>query len=281
MIVGVLGEESLLGLSLVLSAQIAEATVATDAMGTGNAIFATLVDDPASVNEIVDAYLGEIMLEEASAIDAISLALVYDADISESVTTTDLPNATVVPAGTTWNPSDISTNVTLSGGNLTATASGNGAVRATAAISSGKYYFEITMATWIGANPGPGVALASVTLPWINTTAGVAYVDGFGNIRINGSTSGSSLGTTASGNVIGCAVDRGANLIWFRKAAAGNWNGSGTADPATGTGGLSISAIAGSLYPGVMFTNNTEQAVANFGGSSFVGTIPSGFTAGP
>jgi hypothetical protein len=264
-----------------IAADIAEIATAVDATTTGNVVFATLVDDPASVGEIVDAYLGEIMLEAASAADVVSLAIAYDAAVAESVTAADVPNGTIIPPGTTWNPSDISANVTLSGSNLTATASGNGAVRATAAISSGKVYFEIKMTVWLGANPGPGVALSSVTLPWINTTTGVAYVDGFGQIRINGATSGSSLGTSNSNDVIGCAVDRGANLIWFRKAPAGNWNGSGTADPATGTGGLSISAIAGSLYPGAMFTNNTEQAVANFGASAFVGTIPSGFTAGP
>jgi len=54
-----------------IAADIAEAALAADSPGTGNIVFATLVDDPASVGEMVDAYLGEIMVEAASAADTV------------------------------------------------------------------------------------------------------------------------------------------------------------------------------------------------------------------
>src|SRR5262245_8044916 len=117
---------------------------------------------------------------------------------------------------TTWNPADKTANITLSNGNLTATngaAAGN-TVRATSGLGSGKWFFEVTMSVWLGANSGPGVALSTAPMPWFNNTPGVAYVDGFGNIRINGATSGSALGTPGSGDIIACAVDLTASLIW-------------------------------------------------------------------
>jgi len=76
-----------------IAASIAEVGTATDATATGNIVFATLVDDPASVGDIVDAYLGEIMLEAASASDAVSAGSVFIAAIDEATSATDLSGA--------------------------------------------------------------------------------------------------------------------------------------------------------------------------------------------
>ena len=77
-----------------ISAEIAEIVFAADDPGTGNVIFATLVDDPASVGDVVDAYLGEIMLEAASADTVLDAGLAYAAAIDEAVTAADTQNAT-------------------------------------------------------------------------------------------------------------------------------------------------------------------------------------------
>lgn len=71
-----------------IAAELAEAVEAADALATGNVVFATLVDDPASVGDIVDAYLGVIMLEAASAGDVIDgdLAGGYTGNIVEVAT---------------------------------------------------------------------------------------------------------------------------------------------------------------------------------------------------
>jgi hypothetical protein len=78
-----------------IAADVAEITTAVDALATGNVVFATLVDDPASVGEIVDAYLGEIMLEAASASDTLTAGSAYVAAVDEAVTATDTQAATV------------------------------------------------------------------------------------------------------------------------------------------------------------------------------------------
>jgi hypothetical protein len=103
-----------------IAADIAETAAAVDATATGNVVFATLVDDPASVLDRVDAYLGEIMLEAASAAAAVNAELTYAAAIveavnaadtisgvvptvvtaavAETVTAADVPDATVIAA---------------------------------------------------------------------------------------------------------------------------------------------------------------------------------------
>lgn len=77
-----------------ITVAVAEAAQAADDPGTGNVVFATLVDDPASVGEVVDAYLGEIMLEAASAVDAVSAGAAFTDAIDETVTAADTQDAT-------------------------------------------------------------------------------------------------------------------------------------------------------------------------------------------
>src|SRR5215472_12657550 len=143
---------------------------------------------------------------------------------------------------TNWNPSDLS-NVTLSGGNLVATVSAaTGGVRSVASLSSGKYYWECTYTTINTNSLTTGLWLASASLG--SPTTGTAWAArSTGNIFINNVNTGSTLGIINPGSVLCIAVDFTAQLIWFRVGAAGQWNGSGTANPATGTGGLSTSSI--------------------------------------
>jgi hypothetical protein len=82
-----------------IAAELAEAVAAADALGTGNVVFATQVDDPANVADIIDAYLGEIMVEAASASDTIVLAgATYGVAIDEAVTAGSVEDATVTSA---------------------------------------------------------------------------------------------------------------------------------------------------------------------------------------
>jgi hypothetical protein len=75
---------SLRPLRRAIAAELAEAATAADATATGNIVFATLVDDPANVRDTVDAYLGEIMLEPASAADVVEAGLDLNAAVDES-----------------------------------------------------------------------------------------------------------------------------------------------------------------------------------------------------
>jgi hypothetical protein len=180
----------------------------------------------------------------------------------------------------TWNPNDLLA-ITLSGGNLIATLSTTGGVRAYCSVNTGKVYWECTVGTWANNNTGVGLALSSAALNTVATsTLGAALVYRTGSIFINNVNTGSSLGTRASGNIIGIAVDFDAKLIWLRVAPAGTWNGSGTADPATGTGGLSLSSLTQPFFPLFAGVLVNEACTANFGASAFSGSVPSGFYPG-
>lgn len=180
--------------------------------------------------------------------------------------------AVLVP--TTWNPADL-LNVNLTNANLTSTNTAGGGVRGAYGASTGKFTAEYTMTAWSGAAVGVGTAAASFTA---GSTA-MAFCTKVSGIIINGSSPG-TLGVRSTGDIIGMAVDLGAQLIWFRVAPAGNWNGSGTANPATGAGGFSISALTPPLYPIISSGSTGDIVTANFGGSAFTGAVPAGFTAG-
>ena len=87
---------SLLRRRAAIAADVAETTTALDAPGTGNVVFATLVDDPASVREFVDAYLGQIMREAASAAATVNAGLVYAVRVDEAAFAAEL-NTGAVP----------------------------------------------------------------------------------------------------------------------------------------------------------------------------------------
>ena len=76
-----------------IAAELVEVTEAIDQPATGNIVFATLVDDPASVGDLVDAYLGEIMIEAASAGETIDAGLVYAAAVDEATSAADTADA--------------------------------------------------------------------------------------------------------------------------------------------------------------------------------------------
>jgi hypothetical protein len=263
-----------------IAATVTETAAALDDPGSGQAVFATLVDDPANVGEIVDAYLGEIMLEAASATDTLSTGIGFDAAVVEATTAADTQDGALI--GTTWNPSDKSANITLSNGNLTAqgTNGSDGGVRSTTSKSTGKHYFEVT---WLsatgGVNSGCGIATSAAVLAGMGATAlGVALMYQSGTIYVNGTSSGITIGTPSAPICI--AVDLTNSRIWFR-VGAGNWNNSGTANPATNVGGINIAALfpASAAYAAVTTQNSTNTYTANFGASAFTQTVPSGFTA--
>jgi hypothetical protein len=187
---------------------------------------------------------------------------------------------TALTVYSTWNPADTQI-YTLSNGNLTITgASGNGGSRSTFNASTGKYYWEITMNTWVSSSDGPGIMLTTASFGNAAQPGGCA-VTLSGQFWVNGSTAGSMGVGFSSGNTVGIAVDFTNKLIWFRLTPSGNWNGSGTANPATGTGGVSFSTLSGNFAAWISnLTNAPEVATANFGASTFSGAVPSGFAAG-
>jgi hypothetical protein len=272
---------SLRALRRAIAADLAEVVEAADATASGQVVFATLVDDPAAVNEIVDAYLGEIMLEAASASDAISATIpsTFDAAIDEAVTAATAQDATLAAPAVTWDAAT-TVNATLSNGDLTAThanSTGNSGARvaSAAAKSSGKYYFEIfcntVNSTDVLGLTAPGNNYNTVL---IGSASTMFVAPGNGNMNVAAGFAG-NIGAFVANDVAGFAVDVGAGKVWIRRNA-GNWNGSGTANPATGVGGFSFTPIA--IAPVIGFGSGSPSAyTGNFGATSYTNAAPSGF----
>jgi hypothetical protein len=138
---------------------------------------------------------------------------------------------------------DKSANITLSNGNLTATAISTAwkSARAVpeAARSFGKWYFEVTVDNNVTATMiGIGLKAASVD-SYVGAANGMSYRDsGLRYINASGVAYGDAYGI---GDVIGVAYDLDAQLLWF--SINGVWQASG--DPANGTNGISIPFTTG------------------------------------
>lgn len=170
----------------------------------------------------------------------------------------------------TWNPSDKSANITLSGGNLTATqtASTTGLARSTIGKTSGKWYWEVT---WSSGNNSlvPGIAKSTAA----TTDYPGQSADGWGYISSNGNlaNAGGVVAYGASyptGTVIGCALDMDAGTFTFYKNNVSQ--------------GIAVSSLTGTVYAAIGGTSavGSRVSVTNFGATSFTYSPPSGYNAG-
>jgi hypothetical protein len=173
----------------------------------------------------------------------------------------------------------LGTGVTLSANRRTATFSNATfqSTRGTLSRSTGKHYFEVAVAGGAGSFAvGLCISSDSANNGIRNMTNGVGW-ESSGGVYLK-TVNSATWGTYAAGDTICVAVDCAAKLIWLRKGAAGNWNNSGAADPATATGGFSFSTISGAVFPTVSAQFNTaENMTINTGQAPFVGARPSGF----
>lgn len=156
----------------------------------------------------------------------------------------------------TFNPSDKETGVALSGGDLTATGIlGYGSVRSYTSHSTGKY-----CVAWSGGSSASGVMLGTDSLSGPASSQPGAYVV-FG---LNGEVyhNGVSVLDTGPGDIqFATCFDFDADLMWVYNFSNALWNGSPTADPATGTEGL---AIAAGTYFVVFSGLNTDTTTFDF-----------------
>jgi hypothetical protein len=191
----------------------------------------------------------------------------------------------------TWSATDKFGTITLSNGNLTAVGvdgSGVMAIRTNRSYpSTGKFYVEYKMNN---ANMYAAVANATATLSQggnhelfgdgaANANMATYWKNGFTDY--NGSAN-SGYATYVTGDGVDMAVDVDAKKVWWRVAAAdgasaGSWLPGASANPATGVGGLDISAMgSAALYPAAQFANG-GQCTMRFSG--FTRTPPAGFVA--
>lgn len=186
-------------------------------------------------------------------------------------------------------------NVTLDSTGLIVTNTGGASTNQGAAgyitsgQSTGKFYIEGTFTTIVPTNLDMGIGFGTTTSTFTGMGGGSGVTGGIffqnlGTIYANGTFSGDSLGSRSSGDVIGVAVDLTNHLIWFKLVSGtpSNWNGTVGADPATGTGGVTIPS--GTYIPFVTFggsgATNGSVLTVNLGASAFTGTVPTGYTSG-
>lgn len=185
---------------------------------------------------------------------------------------------------TTWNPTDKSTRVTLSNGDLTSTGQTEvagtqyGWARSTTSKTTGKKYAESN----VGNTDGGGFAAALGTALLgsnLNNFLGVAanesaYYD-TGQVYVNNAVV-ATLASYTDGDVVGLAVDIGAGKGWYSK------NGVfASGDPGAGTGEHFTFTAGTALFIGFTTADETPAHVftAAFGATAFANDPPSGFEA--
>jgi hypothetical protein len=175
----------------------------------------------------------------------------------------------------TLNPLDKGTNATLANGNLYGSTSTTAwaMIRSTFAISSGKWYWEFTVAT---TQIIIGLAKSNASLAnYVGADAnGWGWYGATGN-KVNGGTQVTYVGVWAANDVIGVSFDADVGTLVFYK------NGVSQGTAYTGL-------TSGPYFPAISFSSASDSANANFGqrgfqkwnGSAYVAnTAPSGFKA--
>ncbi|MGY4281218.1 hypothetical protein ACVWXO_000438 [Bradyrhizobium sp. LM2.7] len=88
-----------------------------------------------------------------------------------------------------------------------------------------------------------------------------------------------NLGAFSNGNVLCVAFNLSSRLAWFRKNGL-LWNNSGTADPATSTGGLNYSSMGTfQIFPFTGTGGGGDSSTLNAGATTFAQTVPGGFSS--
>jgi hypothetical protein len=157
--------------------------------------------------------------------------------------------------------------VTLSNGNLDVTLAAIRGVRSSFGISSGKYYYEMTVGAFGTNGPAVGVAYANANIStnYAGSDANAwAYNGGDGKIYNNNSGTGSNASYTTN-DVIGIAINMDSGVVTFYK--------NGSAQPTT------VTSLSGTVFPVVTSGGTAGVQYLNFGQRPFAYTAPSGFKA--
>lgn len=169
----------------------------------------------------------------------------------------------------TWNPSDkTGTQAVLSNSNLTFTATTSFELaRATMGKSSGKWYWEVTVATATDATVGVANTSQSITGDqWVGISAnswGWAQFNGF---MYTNNAAGVYASSMNNGDVIGLALDMDSKTISYYQNGVFR--------------GFQI-GLTGTVHPAIgNYTGSGINATANFGSAPFKHSVPPGYNPG-
>jgi hypothetical protein len=164
------------------------------------------------------------------------------------------------------------------------TVSTNGLVRSTTSQSSGLLYAEIQLGfIYTGGDSLFGIVNSTeVTSNWVGqSTNSLGYWWSTGGVYTNAGTL-STIFTSAQGDVVAIAIDEGNHKIWFKNLNANTgWNNAaiGSQNPVGNVGGILISGVTGAHFLAQSFNSAGSYSILNVGASSFVGTVPTGYSA--
>jgi hypothetical protein len=191
-------------------------------------------------------------------------------------------------SGALATPANVANNLIYTLNNnlrLSASSSTSGGVRSTTSKSSGLSYFEIQLGyVFAGGNTTFGLANATKSLTTFlgGDLNGIGYWWSNGGVYING-TAGTTIFTSAFGDIIGIAYDQPHAKIWLKNWSTGTgWNNAaiGSQDPANNIGGISLSTLnAGPYFICHTVNSDATYSVLNTGATSFAGTMPVGYSA--
>lgn len=173
-------------------------------------------------------------------------------------------------SASTWNPAFKGTSITLSNGNLTATATSTSsqAVLGTLSQASGKVYFEV----YVGSVRSNTIAVIGIATSSQATNSYLqvgVYPNGY--VVQNGAYI-TTVNSYSSNATVGVAYDGGTGKLWF--ATNNSWSGS----PSAGTG-QPITLTAGTIYfPGVSTYTLNDAFTLHTAASNQTYTPPAGFS---
>lgn len=197
--------------------------------------------------------------------------------------------ASVAPGNVALDPASAELQtLSLFNRRATANAGGIGGAKTIYGRKAGKLYFEAV------ADARFNSLDSMETIGILRTDAGYLIAGLYKNICgvvISGGTgsgaifsNGENVVTLAApvdGIRYDFAADFSANLFWVR-ANGGSWNANGSADPATGVGGISMGDIGTyDVTPGLTSDFTGQQVTFNFSATDFIGAPPSGYSPWP
>jgi hypothetical protein len=214
--------------------------------------------------------------------------------VTPTISVTPSSSTTVSSTFAQFSTVNKSKDIALSDNNLTVVYSYGGVSPATynqvfadTPLLNGKYYWEVTVNPWNanGEVHGIGIALASVPLESGTVfaganTAGTSIWGPANVVYFNNAKLSITKNTATTVVTYFFAYDSNESKIWFGDSVNGWYNGG---NPSTGTAPIltSTSLDVGDYYPVISLKRpNNTSITANFGKTTFVGTVPTGFTAG-